>query len=346
MEKIEIQNLLEAYYAMGTLKFVECRNHRVQARRFESVAEHVYTAQQWAWLLWSESLGAAISIFRVVAMLSLSELYNTKKSTVILFGNWQKQSLILSLISEFDENKTADAKFAHVCKAFADGEEHIRDWNIGVDISWDAYEKIMGVYNILDTLKPKIRQGVINWNITDVRRESIAEHVYSTQQLAWLMWLETNEEIDILKVVSTLSIHEVEETIIGDITPYSGITPEQKREMGIKAVRKVLGILKQYEFMHSLINEFDDEETPNAFFAHLCDKLDCDLTIKYYSDGGYCSIENATDSMKNNHKIQKLILDGAETVADVFIMADEHMYAGTIFEEVVNFVKTCNVTTI
>jgi hypothetical protein len=48
--------------------------------------------------------------------------------------------------------------------------------------------------------------------------------------------------------------------------------------------------------------------------------------------------------MKNNPKIQKLIEDGAKTVADAFIIADRHMYAGTLFEEVLNVANDCDVT--
>lgn len=342
MKKIEIQNLLEAYYAMSSLKFSE-RKDKARIQRCESDAEHIYSAQQWAWLLWSECM-QQLNIFRIIAMLSLSELYRGKKNSVILFGDWAKQAFIMSCINEFDAENTEEAKIAHLCKMLAEGRFLVTFSGEAKNMTMVQFANLMHVQETLDTLKTKIRQGIINWNITGIRRESIAEHVYSVQQLAWLMWLGTNKKIDILKVVSTLSIHEVEETIIGDITPYSGITPEQKREMGIKAVKEVLGKLNKYEFMHALINEFDDEETENAFFAHLCDKLDCDLTVKYYSDGGYCSIENATDAMKNNPKIQKLIEAGAKTVADAFIMADEHMYTGTIFEEVLNFAKVCDVT--
>ena len=72
-----------------------------------------------------------------------------------------------------------------------------------VKMTKEQFDNLMYVRDTLETLKNKIRQGVINWNITGIRRESIAEHVYSTQQLAWLMWLATNKKIDIFKVVKT-----------------------------------------------------------------------------------------------------------------------------------------------
>ncbi|MBE5813429.1 MAG: HD domain-containing protein [Clostridiales bacterium] len=343
MYDYEIRNVLHAYYDMTTIKFMEhCDDIEITNHRRKSFAEDVYGAQQWAWLLWSEC-DLNIDILRVNAMLSLSELEKVGKTIVILFNNWEKQKIMIPLIKELNEGKTLEASFAKLCKKLNSGERDICD--IYKNMPDEQAKNIERVYNMLDTLKVKIRQGIINWNITGIRRESIAEHVYSTQQLAWLMWVVSKEDIDIFRILAMLSIHETEEIIIGDITPYSGISPEEKLRMGNEAVEKILHGLRQYVKMHSFIKEFDAEKTSDAFFAHLCDKLDCDLAVKFYSDGGYCSIENATLGMKENSEIQKFISNGAKTVADVFIMADEHMYVNTIFKEIVDFVKDYNVST-
>lgn len=341
MNACECLSFLEAYYELGSLKFKEIRKRdEVQAsNRNESIADTVYGAQQWAWLLWSECI-RSIDILKVVSMISLSEIYRVNRSAIMLVGDYQKQRRMRLLINEFEERKTPESNVAHLCKSLNDKNYDIED--IITKMTDEQIKNLLYVHDTLELLKTKIRQGIINWNITGIRRESVSEHVYSAQQLAWLMWLVAEEEIDILKVIGMLSIHETEETIIGDITPYSGITPEEKLQMGHDAVKKLLGKLKEFNVMYSFIEEFDEEKTCNAFFAHLCDKLDCDLAVKYYSDGGYCSIENATDDMKNNPKIQKLIDSGAKTVADAFIMADECMYTGTIFEEIIDAVKTCD----
>ena len=340
MTNSEMLNLLEAYYAMGKLKFAGHWNINIASDRYESIAESVYAAQQMAWILWSER-EEDIDIHKVIAMISLSEVSRLKDS-VVLFGDLGKKAKISDIMREFNAGLTAEAFFAGICKSIVDGNYYTDE--VLERMPNDEFERITSVYETLLTLKMRIRQGIINWNITGIRRESVAEHVYSVQQLAWLMWMVSDEDIDIFRVVSMLSIHETEESIIGDITPFCGITPEEKLKMGHEAVEKLLGDLKQFDMMYSIIKEFDAEETPDAFFAHLCDKLDCDLAVKFYSDGGYCSIANATEKMKNNPKIQKLIADGGKTVADMFIMSDEHMYTGTIFEEVIDFVKQHDVT--
>lgn len=199
---------------------------------------------------------------------------------------------------------------------------------------------VLDVYYKLASLKLKERQGFVNWNVSGIRRESVPEHVFTAQQLAWILWSECGLDIDIFKVSAMLALHETEESVIGDITPADPVTAEEKLEMGKVAVDQVLGKLKKADVMISLIDEFNAEETPEAMFAHLCDKLDCDLSIKKYSDDKHCSIENATEKMQNHPKTKQYIADGAKTVGDIFIAWDEGMYTGTLFEDVINFIKT------
>lgn len=45
-------------------------------------------------------------------------------------------------------------------------------------------DNILRFYILATSLKNKIRQGSIYWNVTAPRRESIAEHVYDTCMLA------------------------------------------------------------------------------------------------------------------------------------------------------------------
>ena len=62
-------------------------------------------------------------------------------------------------------------------------------------------DTILRFYLLATTLKNKIRQGSIYWNVTAKRRESIAEHVYDTCILAIAIDSEYKLDIDIKKVV-------------------------------------------------------------------------------------------------------------------------------------------------
>jgi len=74
-------------------------------------------------------------------------------------------------------------------------------------------DNILKFYLLATSLKNKIRQGSIYWNVTAPRRESIAEHVYDTCILAIAIHSEYNVNVDISKVLKMLVIHELEEII-------------------------------------------------------------------------------------------------------------------------------------
>lgn len=199
-------------------------------------------------------------------------------------------------------------------------------------------ENAMRFYLLANTLKYKIRSGWDNkhWNVSSERLESIAEHVYGTCILAIGLDSEFKYEIDINKVMKMLVIHELEEVIIGDITPYDDVTKEQKIEEGHKAILTVIGDLIKKEELINLILEFDAKKTKEALFAYHCDKLEADIQAKIYDDMGFMKWENQVSNIALRKKsIQQIIDAGAETVSDVW-----HEYDKVLYEDDEVFAKT------
>ena len=79
-----------------------------------------------------------------------------------------------------------------------------------------------------------LRTGWLKWHISKERSDSIAEHVYGTSILAIALDSELDIDIDINKVLRMIVLHELEEIIIGDITPYDDVTEEEKIKIGGK----------------------------------------------------------------------------------------------------------------
>ena len=93
-----------------------------------------------------------------------------------------------------------------------------------------SLDDAMRFYLLATQLKYKIRSGwdETHWNVSKERLESIAEHVYGTCILALSIDSEFETNLYINKVVKMLVIHELGEVVIGDITPFDNITPEEK----------------------------------------------------------------------------------------------------------------------
>lgn len=211
-------------------------------------------------------------------------------------------------------------------------------------------EEIFKFYYFNFRLKNKVRSAWDNnhWNVKSNRIEKISEHVIGTFGLALVMSSEFNYNIDIDKVLEMLVIHEIGETIIGDITPFDGITPEEKKEIEHKAMIDVLGNLIDKDSLLSLLYEFDEQKTPEAKFAHYCDKIEADLQAKVYQDKG---LQRSLDDQENNcvfksPKVQKMLGDGASTAFDIWYEWDKSIYEGDKdfpeFSSMLKIVKMCN----
>lgn len=103
----------------------------------------------------------------------------------------------------------------------------------------EKIENIIHFYVLASTLKDKIRSGWKVWHIERERVESVAEHIYGTCMLAIAIDSECNFNIDLMKVIKILVIHELEEIEIKDFTPFDKITNEEKRKIGKVAVEDV-----------------------------------------------------------------------------------------------------------
>ena len=207
--------------------------------------------------------------------------------------------------------------------------------------------RVIEKYYLIAELKNKIRSGWLVWNVSKERLETVAEHVFAVMHLAELLHSESGIDVDINKVREMLLWHETEEIFIPDYTPYdSNISREEWLRQGKDAARKILKDLEIGPEKIALIDEFDAHETPEAKFAFLCDKFECSLQIKRYSDAGCCTIEGGSDKPKNDPEVKMHIANGAQTVADIFLAHEAPKYAGTIFESLADFLKGYDATTV
>lgn len=194
-------------------------------------------------------------------------------------------------------------------------------------ISNCAASNVIEFYKIATVLKQVIRSGWKQWNVRRERLESVAEHVYGTCMLAIAMASEFNYSVDIKRVVMMMAIHELEETVIPDITPFDGISEEEKMRMGHNAVINILSPLASAAELISIIMEFDARLTPEAKFAYQCDKLECDLMSIMYDRQETVEFETASTRVTGSDKLKGMYDSGeAKTMADFFYLHDKEKY--------------------
>lgn len=188
-------------------------------------------------------------------------------------------------------------------------------------------DNVLRFYLLSTTLKEKIRTGANLWNVHSSRRESIAEHIYGTCILAIAMDSEYKLDINLEKVIKMLVIHELEEVIIGDITPFDKVSKEELEEQARNAVIKVLGDLAKKEEYLALTDEFNEKKTKDAKFAFMVDKMEFILQmIKLTNQGKIVLGDNTSELILNSDKIKMLLENGATNAEDIFYLYDRDKF--------------------
>ena len=186
-------------------------------------------------------------------------------------------------------------------------------------------QNVVNYYVLCNKLKDVIRTGWIDWKVNRERVESIAEHIFGVQMLAIAMKSEYQYDIDIMKVIYMLAIHELGETIIGDLTQFQ-ISKEEKEKMEHEAVHNILSSLIDGEQIESLFLEFDSHSTSEAMFAYQCDKLECDIQSKLYDQEGCVDLEHQEGNATANNEFVKKLLENGQSWSDMWLEFGQRKY--------------------
>ena len=128
--------------------------------------------------------------------------------------------------------------------------------------------------------------------------------------LAIAMKSEYQYDIDIMKVIFMIAIHELGESVIGDITMFQ-MSKEEKEAIEHEAVHNILGSLLDGEEIEALFLEFDEHKTKEAIFAYQCDKLECDLQSKLYNEEGCVDLnDQENNKTAQDPKVRELLEKG------------------------------------
>ena len=115
--------------------------------------------------------------------------------------------------------------------------------------------------------------------------ESVADHSYSTSVMS--MILSDLDGLDSEKIIKMALLHDLSESITGDITPDNVLKDEKvnKENIAMKQILKNLPskIAEQY---FELWNEYQKNSSQEAELLHDVDKLEMAFQAKFYYDKG------------------------------------------------------------
>lgn len=119
-----------------------------------------------------------------------------------------------------------------------------------------------------------------------MRKENDAEHAWHMAIMTILLSEYANEEIDVLKTVTMLLIHDIVEIDAGDTYAYDEEAKKTQKEREEKAAERIFSLLPadQGSRLKALWQEFEACETKEAKFARTMDNIQ-PLMLNHATDG-------------------------------------------------------------
>jgi putative hydrolase of HD superfamily len=135
-----------------------------------------------------------------------------------------------------------------------------------------------------DKLKEIFRQTI---NLQSRRPENDAEHSWAFALCVIVLAEHANEPIDVLRVLKMAILHDLVEIDAGDTFAYDAKAAASQHEREARAADRIFGLLPadQAREFRALWDEFEARTTPEAKFAHACDRFQ-PMLLNARTEGG------------------------------------------------------------
>ncbi len=164
------------------------------------------------------------------------------------------------------------------------------------------------------------------------RNENDAEHAWHIAIMSYFLQEYSNEKVDIARVMIMCLIHDIVEIDAGDTYAYDseGLKTQNNREKIAKErIFSLLPTDQKKEFI-SIFDEFEENQTPEAKFAHAMDNFQ-PLILNNSNDGGDWREHNVT--AKQVYGRQSKTKDGSKKLFEITDMIlQENIKKGNIKE--------------
>ncbi|KAF5250178.1 hypothetical protein FANTH_4598 [Fusarium anthophilum] len=162
-----------------------------------------------------------------------------------------------------------------------DSSENGETWTVEKALSHNDLVHVsdspISFFHLLGLLKTTKREG---WKRHGINPESVADHSYRMGMVAMF----APQELDQAKCMKMCLVHDIAESVVGDITPFSGVS---RTEKGRREASTIAYIANRWSGPYTaeiekLWHEFEAGETPEAQFAQDIDKIELLLQAVEY----------------------------------------------------------------
>ena len=143
--------------------------------------------------------------------------------------------------------------------------------------------------SIVGKLKRTPRTGWTKYPEITSKVESVADHSFRIALMAFVFGLQQQQgegSLDVQKLVTIALVHDISESIVGDITPHCGISKEEKNRLEVEAMQKFKDALGDVagETIEALWLEYENGSSREARVVKELDKLEMLLQASEYEN--------------------------------------------------------------
>ncbi|XP_055714104.1 5'-deoxynucleotidase HDDC2 [Phlebotomus papatasi] len=152
-------------------------------------------------------------------------------------------------------------------------------------MSGNKVRDLVKFLELVGNLKHLKRTGWLLRNVADC--ETVSAHMYRMSMVTFL--LDGSEGLDRLKCMELALVHDLAECIVGDITPYCGVSREEKKRREMKAMEDITKMISpRGNRMMELFHEYEENTSPESKFIKDLDRLDMVLQAFEYEKRDNC----------------------------------------------------------
>lgn len=168
---------------------------------------------------------------------------------------------------------------------------------------------ILQFMELIGNLKHTKRTG---WVLRDVNDcESISGHMYRMSMLTFL--LDGSEGLNQIRCMELALVHDLAESLVGDITPFCGVSKDEKRTMEFKAMEDICKLIEpRGKRIMELFEEYENAQSPESRFVKDLDRLDMVMQAFEYEKRDNCLLKHqeffdSTEGKFNHPFVKKLV---------------------------------------
>lgn len=149
-------------------------------------------------------------------------------------------------------------------------------------------------FHLLERLKTTKREGWRRFGIA--RGESISDHMYRMSMISMFAPPSLRDKLDLHKCMKMCLIHDMAESLVGDITPVDGVAKPEKSRREAETMEYMTNTLignvwggqgkSVGEEIRAIWQEYEDSETLESHYVHDIDKIELLLQMVEYEKRG------------------------------------------------------------